>query len=80
MNVSSAIQKLWMYQEPLDMLNLTSDSAGWRNESKYDLITLVGNKSMTHQTVNSSFSWFGQPLNQSIIVGVLQSQNYYAYG
>lgn len=73
MNVSSTIQKYWTYQKPLDMLNETIDKGGWRNESKLNLINIQGNQSMSKQNVNKTFSWYGQSLNQSMIVGVLQS-------
>ena len=39
-NVSPDIQKYWAYQKPLDMLNLTSDNMGWRDETKLNLIKL----------------------------------------
>jgi len=53
------------------MLNLTSDGTGWRNESILDLITLAGNQNISYQTINSSFTWYGQNLSQNKILGVM---------
>ena len=62
MKVSSTIQKLWSQQKPFDFLNLTSDGAGWRNESNFNLITIVGNQNISNQLTLGKLVWYGQNL------------------